>query len=600
MGDVDNGTHASAPESAEPEAVAAPSSKPSSRSSEPVWDRIKRHKVVEWTLAYVAFGYALLHGVQMLRETFEWPLLVSRLTVVGLVLGAPIAVTLAFYHGHRAQHRVSRQELSILIALLVVAGSVMWWVSRSGSTHVSSAADQQVAKTIGDRSIAVLPFIDLSEKHDQEYFADGMAEEVLDLLANIPGLRVIGRTSSFQFKGRNPDLREIGTKLGVTYVVEGSVRRSADRLRVTAQLINAEDGSHVWSSTYDEPAGDALKVQDSIATNLVRALQVSVGADLQLSRSPFKSADAYDLYLRGRHAYDRFDKPGLEAAIAYFQQALELEPTATLAAELLAAAQDDMAEFGYVEPREGFERARQSAQRALRLDPNSSLAHGTLAAVQLVYDWDWAGAERNAKEGLRLKPRSHSVNGVLAMVYGALGRWDESARLFQTALALDPLFAGWHTQLSNVRVATGRLQEAEIEQRKALEISPTFGGAHYGLGLILLAQGKLEAALEQMQLEEADEGRDGGLAMVYYAMSRRPESDASLARLIREHAEDSASYIADAYAYRGERDEAFAWLERSYRQKDVGLFLIKADTLLKDLEPDPRYKAFLRKMNLPE
>jgi adenylate cyclase len=218
------------------------------------WARIKRHKVVEWTLAYVAFGYALLHGVQMLREAFEWPLLVSRLTDVGLVLGAPVAVTLAWYHGHRARHRVSGQELSILIALLVVAGSVPWWVSRH--SHEGATAPAAVANTTVSpastaaafnpppHSIAVLPFTDLSEKHDQEYFADGLADELLNLLAKIPGLRVIGRTSSFQFRGKAEDLRAVGQALNAAYVLEGSVRRAADRVRVTAQLISTVDGAH--------------------------------------------------------------------------------------------------------------------------------------------------------------------------------------------------------------------------------------------------------------------------------------------------------------------------------------------------------------------
>jgi adenylate cyclase len=445
----------------------------------------------------------------------------------------------------------------------------------------------------------VLPFTDMSEKKDQEYFADGMAEEVLDLLATIPGLRVISRTSSFQFKGKNADLRTVGNALGASYVVEGSVRRSADRFRITAQLISTQDGSHLWSQTYDEPVGDSLKVQDKIASNLARALQVSVGADIQLAH-PFKSVEAYDLYLRGRHAYDRFDKEGLESAAAYFQQALELDPTAVPAAESLAAAQEDVAELGYVEPREGFERARSSAQRALRLDPKSSLAHAILAAVHLVYDWDWAAAERDAKEAVRLKPRLHSAQGLLGMVNEALGRWDESARAFEAALTLDPLFPAWHGQLSNVRLITGRLDEAEAEERKQLQISPTSGGGHYGLGVILLAQGKSEAALAEMQQEQPDSGRDAALAVVYHAMGRRAESDAALAKLVREHAQDDAMEVAGAYAYRGEPDQAFAWLERAYRQKDSGLYLIKADPFFKNFNGDPRYKAFLRKMNLPE
>src|SRR5690242_6282932 len=231
-----------------------------SERGDSVWDRVKRHKVVEWSLAYVAFGYATLHGSQMLRETFEWPLVVPRFTFFMLLIGLPFAVTLAWYHGHRAQHRVSRGELSILVALLVIAGSVLWVVSRS--THGRDAASSEPARTTAARSpevpvevkgkaLAVLPFVDLSQTHDQEYLADGMAEEILDLLTRIPKLPVIGRTSSFQFKGKNEDLRTIGTKLGVAYILEGSVRTSGSRVRVTAQLIDAQSGSHLWSESYD-------------------------------------------------------------------------------------------------------------------------------------------------------------------------------------------------------------------------------------------------------------------------------------------------------------------------------------------------------------
>jgi len=498
--------------------------------------------------------------------------------------------------------RLDRAIIAVLAVALAYFVVDKFWLSKrtaapAASTTVSTPS-QPVAAS--EKSIAVLPFLDLSENHDQEYFGDGMAEEVIDLLANIPGLKVIGRTSSFQFKGKSEDLRAIGTALGVSYVVEGSVRKSAERLRVTAQLINAQDGSHLWSDTYDEPVGDTLKVQDQIASNLARALQVSVGADLQLARSAFKSVEAYDLYLRGQHAYDRFDKEGFESATAYFQQVLELDPTCVPALESLAVVQDDSATAGYVEPREGFELARRSAQRALSIDPKSSLAYAILSEVHLIYDWDWAAAERDAKEALRLKPRGHSANGVLGEVYEALGRWDEAARLFKTALTLDPLFAPWHARLSDVQFATGRVSEAEKELRKSLEISPTYGGVHYGLGVALLAQGKLEAALMEMQQEQPDSGRDSGLAIVYHAMGRRAESDKALATYVREHAKDDASGIAYAYAYRRELDQAFVWLERSYGQKDTGLRMIKSNPFFKNLKGDPRYKAFLRRMNLPE
>jgi TolB-like protein len=285
----------------------------------------------------------------------------------------------------------------------------------------------QGSAQISDRSIAVLPFVDMSEKKDQEYFADGMAEEIIDLLVTVPGIRVIGRTSSFQFKGKSGDLRTIGSTLDAAYVVEGSVRKSGERLRVTAQLIEAKDGSHLWSASYDEDYGDVLKVQDQIAASLVRALQVTVGADDFRSRPALKRTEAYDLYLRGRYAFDRFDRPGFEAAAGYFQQSLELDPSSTRAADWLAFTLENLAEWQYVQPIEGFEHARLASQRALKLNPHSSMAHASLAAINLIYDWDWAAAEREAGQARELDPRSADAIGGAGQVQAALGRWEEGS-----------------------------------------------------------------------------------------------------------------------------------------------------------------------------
>jgi len=471
-----------------------------------------------------------------------------------------------------------------------------FWLSKNATT-----GEQQLtngATVVADRSIAVLPFVDMSEKEDQQYFADGMAEEVLDLLANIPGLKVIGRTSSFQFKGKNVDLRAIGSALGVSYVVQGSVRRSGERFRVTTQLVSAQDGSNLWSYTYDEPVGDTLKVQDQIASNLARALQVTVEADYFPEHS-FKSPEGYDLFLRGLHAEERSDKEGLETAAAYFQQVLDLDPGSVPALLELAGVQEYSAEFGYAEPRTGFEVARKSAQRVLTLDPKSGWAYLLLSSIDEVYDWDWAAAERDAKEGLRLKPRDSGTIGNLGRVYMALGRWDEAERLFRTALTLDPLSAGLYVQLGNVQIATGRPADGEAAYRKTLQISPTFAEGHLDLAEALLLQGDFQGALAEANQERSDSARNVSLAQAYHALGRRAESDAALAQAIHEHAQDEAWEIADVYAYRGEAQQAFSWLDRAYSQRDAGLYLIKADPFFVNLKNDPRYKALLRKMNLP-
>ncbi len=509
----------------------------------------------------------------------------KAVTADAVASAGPLART-----GGRAK-LIAGAAVVISVGVAVALGMHFWSQSHN-------AAQPAAAVAITDKSIAVLPFTDMSEKKDQEYFADGMAEEVLDLLANIPGLKVIGRTSSFQFKGKSQDLRAIGSALGAAYVVEGSVRKSGERLRVTAQLIDAQKGSHLWSESYNELSGDVLKVQDQIAAGIARALQVTIGADDLRSRPMLKSAEAYDLYLRGRHAFDRLDTAGFDTAVGYFQQALELDPSFIRAAEWLAMTHEALPETATVPPREGFERARTSVDRALKLNPQSGLMHSLKGLIFAIYDWDWAAALEECKRALALEPRDPVVLTNVGEVYEALGQWDEATRLFTAALARDPLSTPAHFELGLVRMCTDRPTEAEAEFRDVLNITPTWLSGHLFLGWVLQDEGRLEVALAEMQ--QAGPGRNAGLATVYYAMGRKAESDAALARYSEEHAGDDAYEIAVIHAYRAEPAEALTWLDRAYRQKDPELYQIKCDPLLKGLHPDPRYKAFLRKMNLPE
>jgi TolB-like protein len=566
--------------------------------------RIKRHKVVEWTLAYVAFGYALLHGVQMLRETFEWPLLIPRLTVVGLVLGAPIAVTLAWYHGHRARHRVSGQELSILIALLVVAGSVLWWASRSGSSHAAPtvATDStHHAKPLGEKSIAVLPFVDLSEKHDQEYFADGMAEEVLNQLAKVPGLKVIGRTSSFQFKGKADDLRNVGEVLGAAFILEGSVRKASDRIRVTAQLINAADGAHRWSETYERSMTDVLTIQTEIAMSIGRALQLEV-ADLPTTDSKLSPSrrEAYDIYLRGEHAGDRGDQRGFEEAAVRFRSALQRDPTFADAAEALSSTLEALVEWHFVEPRSGSQQVREAALLALRLNPRSAGARGVLGGNITVYDWDWPRAEEELNAALALSAKDSDVATFAAMYSVAVGKWDRALQLLDTAISDDPLNPSLLNAQSMTLARLGRWSEAEDVARRILEISSTSSWNRYWLSVVLLMQGKSEDALREAKQETATMYRLAAIGMACDALGWHAESDAALRELEASQLLGRDMRIAEIYAVRGDLTEAMEWLEKAYDAKDASLYYVKGHPPFRNLLGDPRYKAFLRKMNLPE
>jgi TolB-like protein len=485
----------------------------------------------------------------------------------------------------------------LTLALSYLAVDKLWLSKRIAAT----ANGATPSATTPEKSIAVLPFVDLSEKHDQEYFADGMAEEILNLLVKVPDLKVVGRTSSFQFKGKTGDLRQIGTVLGAAYVVEGSVRRSGDHLRVTAQLIDTRDGTHRWSETYDRAGSDTLKIQEEIATGLVRALQLEVaGSSFLKGRVLPSNNEVYDTYLRGSHALNRFDQPGMDEAVAHFRHALVLDPLFVPAAEQLARTLCDQPSFGFVPPRVGFEQARVAANAALKLDARSAIAHAVLGCVAFWYDWDWPVAEEEVKTAMAQDPNDPFVLVTAADERIAIGHWLESLTLCKSALSRDPLLATVYESSAWALVALGRFSEAEGDLRRLLEISPTYGGAHRDLGIVMLMEGRPQEALAEVQKESPVGGQMAGLVLAYEALRRSHDADTELARLESEHGADMAMWIAEARAFRGQKDEAFRWLDKAYAQKDIGLWQIKGDPLLKNLESDPRYKAFLRKMNLPE
>ena len=460
-----------------------------------------------------------------------------------------------------------------------------------------SAASATAASA--DKSVAVLPFADLSEQHDQEYFADGIAEETLNQLVKIPGLKVIGRTSSFQFKGKADDVRKIGATLGAAYVLEGSVRKSADRVRVTAQLISTGDGAHRWSNTYDAKLDDVLKVQDDLAASLARALELTV--DAPPATDPVgTNPEAYDLYLRGLHALDAMSLEGCEQAIELLNQALRLEPTSTRTLASLAWSHDCIGFGGWLIPGAGFPQARELARRLLASDPKSADAHLILADANLVHDWDWAAVKREIDAAFALAPADPRAFYIAAGLATAQWQNELATELLQQSLARDPLNARTYDRLCSVYYRTGRYVEAEAMCRRVLQIAPQFGTAHYWLSVAILMQNRLEDALAETQRATPDEGQYVGGAAVLYAMHRQVESNAALEKAIEVNRIDWPSGIARAYAFRGDRDQAMVWLERAYEARDGDMFFIKGDPQLQSLESDPRYRAFLRKMNLPE
>jgi len=603
------GTESSEPRETQgaPERYAALSAPAPSTS---VWARIKEHKVVQWTLAYAAAAYTALHGTEMVSNAFEWPHVLVRIVTLLLILGLPLVVTVAWYHGHRAQRRVSGAEVTIITVLVVVAGAALAYfasatqehaVANVGATaHMTGDALRPPIATPATRSIAVLPFTDMSEGKDQEYFADGMAEEIITRLAQVRELHVSARTSSFFFKGKPTKIQDIARELGVAHVLEGSVRKSGDQLRLTAQLVRADNGYQVWSKSYDRDLRDVFRVQDEIAHAVVQALQISLMGGLARPKGGTENLEAYELYLRAVSADAQVTISSLKAAEGYLNQAVKLDPNFGLAWAELGSNASVKTIVGLLSSREGLGRTRQLAQHALQVSPNLVEAHVLLAYVYRTYDWNWPAAEAEMRLALSLEPTHSYALESAGLLSATLGRWDDAERYYRLALVNDPLNTGVLNNFGNTLYGAGRFDEAEATYRRLLEVSPELVWGPYLLARTLLAQGKRAAALATVQQDKDEEDRMLLLPIVLHAGGHQAEADEALKALIARFAETRAYHVAMAYAYRNEHDLAFQWLDRAYEQKDIDMITIRGEHLLKNITKDPRYKAFLRKMILPE
>jgi serine/threonine protein kinase/Tfp pilus assembly protein PilF len=477
--------------------------------------------------------------------------------------------------------------ISALIVVLLIAGALFF----------NRRAKPAVA-TNEKTSIAVLPFTDLSPAKDQEYFSDGLAEELLNVLAKNPKLKVTSRTSAFSFKGKEVDIKTIAEKLNVTHVLEGSVRKAGNELRVTAQLIEVASDSHVWSQTYDRRMDNIFAVQDDIAASVSEALKVTLEGH-QTPKAQQTNPEAYNAYLQGQYFYDRRGKEDLEKATDYYQQALKIDPNYARAWAGLSAVHLRQAGSGYVPVDQSNPKARMEAQKALELDPNLADAHESMGRIKTEYDWNWTGADADYKRALELEPANTNVLIGAARLAAALGRFDEAIELDRRAIELDPLQTAAHFNFGLHAYYGGQLKRAKQASQKVIELNPQRPNAHRLLGLIYLAQSKPEEAIVEMQKERDPVWHGFGLALGYHALGKKKEADAALAEYIKEYQNEAAFQIAEIYAYRSETDKAFEWLERSYSQRDAGLAQMKGDPLLRNLESDPRYTALLKKMKLP-
>jgi TolB-like protein/DNA-binding winged helix-turn-helix (wHTH) protein/Flp pilus assembly protein TadD len=507
-----------------------------------------------------------------------------------------VALELAVPPQTNASRKHYLQRLAIIAILGVALATAMaghFWFVRGKAALSSSNA----------KSIAVLPFVDMSPAKDQEYFSDGLAEQLIHELAKVSGLKVVGRSSAFQFKGKNEDLREVGRKLGVANILEGSVRREGNHVRITTDLIKADDGFQLWSQTYDREINDIFAVQEEIARAATGALQIKLlkanGPAVSLSLRN-TSPEAYQAYLEGQYFFARGqDKEDLTKALSYADQATKLDPGYAPAWAQRSLVLQTMEAVALIDNTDGFRRARESAEKAIALDPELAAGYLALAMVQINNDWDWEGASTSVKKASLLAPGSATVVGIQAFLARHLERVEEAVVLYKQAIALDPLRANYHLALGDELHTLGRYEEAKAALDKAQELNSQLSSLHLTRAQILLSEGHRQEAVIEMEKETGDWEKLSGEAMAYYAAGRHQESDSALKKLIAIHQNDCAFQIAQVYAFRGEVDKAFEWLDRAYRQRDPGAPEFATDPLMASLRHDPRFTELMKKMRLP-
>jgi len=521
----------------------------------------------------------------------------------------------------------SSKRTAIIIASLIglamggYAVDRLWLASpRAASapapTSVPTAAEPvpaaaPAASEIPDKSVAVLPFVDMSEKKDQEYFSDGLSEELIDKLTKVPDLRVPARTSSFYFKGKQTTIADIAKALSVSHVLEGSVRKSGNKLRVTAQLIRVDNGYHIWSETYDRPLDDVFKVQDDIAGAVVNALKASLLSATSNRNAPTTSTEAYTAYLEGRSIFLRGSTSAeMEKAAEYFHRALNLDPAFAPAWAELSIVR--LWQVWYFPVEGAAEEARNAADRASAVDSALPEAHVAVGRVRETLDWDWDGADKEFRRALEISPMNARVLRSAADIPLVRAEFDKAVPLYLQSKAQDPLDESTLAQLAWMYYFMGQLADAESAYRELLDLYPastgSVAGAHWELAMVLLARGQQLEALKEMQRERPATRANQGFAIIYHAMGREAESNAAMAAAERDYSrhaaakysDSGAAWIACAHAYRGEVDQALTWLNRAYESRDFGLLFLNGSPLLRNVKADPRYKGFQRKMKLPD
>lgn len=496
-------------------------------------------------------------------------------------------------------YNLKKLLVPVLVIIAVIALGVIILQHLSKKEPVPTQATK--------RSMAVLPFVDLSPGKDYEYLSDGITETLIDALANIENLRILARTSSFFFKGKEQDIQDIGKKLNVETLLEGSVQVVGDRLRITVQLINVKDSYHLWSNRYDRKLEDVFVIQDDIAQMVVNTLKIRLLGEREkpLVKNYTANREAYDLYLRGRYYWNLRTGEGFKRAIEYFEQAIKLDPIYALAYAGMADCYGMLSRYAILAPEEGYPKALMWAKKALDLDKNLAEAHTSIGFVKLFYDWDWSGAEEEFKQAIRLNESYPTARHWYSHYFMAMGQAEESLRESKLALEFDPLDLALNTHLGYHYYYARQYNQAIDQLRRTLELDPNFARANYYLGLTYMQLGRNEESIIEFQKainrSKGQSSYKASLGQAYARGSNQAESFAILDELkilLSEKTYVSPFEIAIMYLSLGEKDQAFEWLSRACLEKDAGIHLLRVEPRLDGIRSDPRFRELLKKVRL--
>lgn len=584
-------------------------------------DELNRRNVFRMAGLYLVGAWLVVQVASTVFPLFGFGTTPARITVIVLAIGFVPALLFSWVfewtpEGLRKDAGADRlpatapqlgQRFDRLILLVLSVALLYFAVDKFVLSPLRHAADlreaEQMARREGrsdafvaadDLSIAVLPFADMSSNKDQGYMSDGISEELLNLLAQVPQLRVIARTSSFSFRDKDLDIAAIAGRLHVAHVLEGSVRTSGKLIRITAKLIRAADSSELWSASFDRQLGDVFAVQDQISAAVVAQLRIQLLGAAPKARTTDPAA--YTAFLQARQFSQLGTAEGLDRAVALYRQTLAIDPGYAPALVGLSTSYANQASAGLRPVEEGNRLAREAIDKALAVAPDLAAAHAHFGYLAMTYDGDLATAAKHIGRALALAPEDLGIALDAARLAQTLGRLDQAIAFDEFVVARDPVNPRAHYNLGVDYSYAKRPDDAIGHWRTALELSPNYIGARYNIGMALLAKNDKAGALAEMAQESSDPWRAIGLPMVYHSMGRKAESDAALANLVRDYGHDAAYNIAYVLAWRGEIDQAFAWLDKAVTYHDSGLTDVEVEPEFASLHRDPRWSAFLRRI----